>query len=153
MVALVSRMGMSHHYFLSNGARHRRGLGCTIRGDRGRQRALVAPVSEPPLAPGAASQAEVRNRPGGGVMTTTVGASRRTRVAASLHGRLARPSPTVWLSGQEAAEYVGVSWPTLRQASIEHVIPHVRLGTLWRIEVAMLDEHLRRLADIGPDGC
>lgn len=30
-----------------------------------------------------------------------------------LRERLARPSPTVRLSGQEAAEYVGVSWPTL----------------------------------------
>ena len=73
---------------------------------------------------------------------------RRVRAAASLRERLARPSPTVWLSGQEAAEYVGVSWPTLRQAMIDHAIPHVRLGTLWRIEVAVLDEHLRRLADI-----
>ena len=86
-------------------------------------------------------------------MTTTVGACRRTRVAASLHERLAQPSPTVWLLGQEAAECVGVTWPTLRQAITEHAIPHVRLGTLWRIEVAVLDEHLRRLADIGPDGC
>jgi excisionase family DNA binding protein len=64
-----------------------------------------------------------------------------------LQKRLARPSPTVWLSGQEAAEYVGVSWPTLRQTMIDHAIPHVRIGTLWRIEVAVLDEHLRRLAD------
>ena len=86
-------------------------------------------------------------------MATTVGAWRRARVAASLHERLARPSPTEWLSGQEAADHVGVSWPTLWQAIIEHAIPRVRLGTLWRIEVAVLDEHLRRLADIGPDGC
>jgi excisionase family DNA binding protein len=61
--------------------------------------------------------------------------------------RLARPSPTVWLSGQEAAENVGVSWPTLRQLIIEHGIPHVRMGTLWRIEVPTLDAHLRQLAD------
>ena len=74
--------------------------------------------------------------------------SRRDRAAQSLRERLARPSPTVWLSGQEAAEYVGVSWPTLRQAIADHAIPHVRLGTLWRIEVAVLDEHLRRLADV-----
>lgn len=73
--------------------------------------------------------------------------SRRNRAATSLQERLSRPSPTVWLSGQEAAEYVGVSWPTLRQALIDHAIPHVRLGTLWRIEVAVLDEHLRRLAE------
>ena len=73
--------------------------------------------------------------------------SRRNRAASSLRERLERPSPTVWLSGQEAAEYVGVSWPTLRQVIIDHAIPHVRLGTLWRIEVAVLDEHLRRMAD------
>lgn len=66
----------------------------------------------------------------------------------SLQQRLERPSPTVWLSGQEAAEYVGVSWPTLRQALVDHAIPHVRLGILWRIEVAVLDEHLRRLAEV-----
>ena len=80
-------------------------------------------------------------------MTAPKQISRRDRAAESLRERLARPSPTVWLSGQEAAEYVGVSWPTLRQAIIEYAIPHVRLGTLWRIEVAVLDEHLRRLAD------
>ena len=80
-------------------------------------------------------------------MTTTGELSRRERAAESLRERLSRPSPTVWLSGQEAAEYVGVSWPTLRQAIVDHAIPHVRLGTLWRIEVAVLDEHLRRLAE------
>ena len=80
-------------------------------------------------------------------MKSTTELPRRERAAASLRERLARPSPTVWLSGQEAAEYVGVSWPTLRQTMIDHAIPHVRLGTLWRIEVAVLDEHLRRLAD------
>ena len=72
--------------------------------------------------------------------------SRRERARTSLLDRLSRPSPTIWLSGQEAAEYVGVSWPTLRQAIIEFGIPHVRLGTCWRIEVAVLDEHLRRMA-------
>jgi excisionase family DNA binding protein len=61
--------------------------------------------------------------------------------------RLSRPSPTVWLSGQEAAEYVGVSWPTLRQLIMTHGIPHVRMGTLWKIEVLVLDAHLRQLAD------
>jgi len=80
-------------------------------------------------------------------MAAIEGVSRRNRAAMSLEERLSRPSPTVWLSGQEAAEYVGVSWPTLRQALIDHAIPHVRLGTLWRIEVAVLDEHLRRLAE------
>ena len=81
-------------------------------------------------------------------MATTDEGSRRIRAAASLQERLSRPSPTVWLSGQEAAEYVGVSWPTLRRAIVDHAIPHVRLGTLWRLEVAVLDEHLRRLADV-----
>lgn len=63
-----------------------------------------------------------------------------------LRRRLSSTTPTVWLSGKEAAEYVGVSWPTLRQVIIEHRIPHVRMGTLWKIEVAVLDEHLRQLA-------
>jgi excisionase family DNA binding protein len=53
----------------------------------------------------------------------------------------------VWLSGQQAAEHVGVSWPTLRQFIIDHRIPHVRLGRRWKIEVAVLDHHLRQLAD------
>ena len=73
--------------------------------------------------------------------------SRRSRAAASLHERLSQPAPTVWLSGQEAAAYVGVSWPTLRPAIIVHSIPHVRFGTRWQIELAVLDEHLRRLAE------
>ena len=72
---------------------------------------------------------------------------RRARARASLQRRLDRPAPTVWLSGQEAAEYVGVSWPTLRQTLLEHAIPHVRLGTRWKIDVAVLDEHLHRLAE------
>lgn len=73
---------------------------------------------------------------------------RRVRARASLERRLERPAPTVWLSGQEAAEYVGVSWPTLRQALLDHAIPHVRLGTRWKIDVAVLDEHLHRMADV-----
>lgn len=56
------------------------------------------------------------------------------------------PGPAVWLSGQQAAEHVGVSWPTLRQTIVEHAIPHVRLGRRWKIEVSVLDEHLRQLA-------
>lgn len=80
-------------------------------------------------------------------MAAHTASSPRNRAAASLRERLERPSPTHWLSGQEAAEYVGVSWPTLRQVIIDHAIPYVRLGTLWRIEVAVLDEHLRRMAD------
>lgn len=72
--------------------------------------------------------------------------NRRARARASLQRRLNRPAPTVWLSGQEAAEYVGVSWPTLRQTLLDHAIPHVRLGTRWKIDVAVLDEHLHRLA-------
>lgn len=71
---------------------------------------------------------------------------RRARARESLTERFARPAPTVWLSGQEAAEYIGVSWPTLRQAILDHGIPHVRLGTRWKIEVAVLDAHMRRLA-------
>jgi len=54
--------------------------------------------------------------------------------------------PAVWLSGQQAAKHVGVSWPTLRQAIVDHAIPHVRLGRRWKIEVSVLDAHLRRLA-------
>lgn len=75
--------------------------------------------------------------------------SRRDRVRASLEERLARPAPTVWLSGQEAAEYVGVSWPTLRQTLLEHDIPVLHMGTRWMIDVATLDEHLHRLAEAG----
>ena len=55
--------------------------------------------------------------------------------------------PAVWLSGQQAAQHVGVSWPTLRQFVIDHGIPHVRVGRRWKIEVAVLDDHLRQLAD------
>ena len=57
--------------------------------------------------------------------------------------------PAVWLSGQQAAEHVGVSWPTLRQTIIEHGIPHVRLGRRWKIEISLLDSHLRQLAHTG----
>ena len=56
------------------------------------------------------------------------------------------PSPAVWLSGQEAAEHVGVSWPTLRRAIVDHAIPHVRLGRRWKIEASVLDDYLRQLA-------
>ena len=55
--------------------------------------------------------------------------------------------PAVWLSGQQAAEHVGVSWPTLRQFIVDHGIPHVRVGRRWKIEVAVLDRHLRQLAE------
>lgn len=58
----------------------------------------------------------------------------------------ARRGHAVWLSGKEAAEHLGVSWPTLRQAIVEHRIPHLRLGTLWKVDAAELDDHLRRLA-------
>ena len=54
--------------------------------------------------------------------------------------------PAVWLSGQQAAEHVGVSWPTLRQVIVDYAIPHVRLGRRWKIEASVLDAHLRRLA-------
>lgn len=73
---------------------------------------------------------------------------RRARARASLARHLERPAPTVWLSGQEAAEHVGVSWPTLRQTLLDHAIPHVRLGTRWKIDVAVLDEHLHHMADV-----
>ena len=52
----------------------------------------------------------------------------------------------VWLSGKEAAEYVGVSWPTLRQFILDNGVPYVRLGTRWKIERLALDESLRRVA-------
>lgn len=52
----------------------------------------------------------------------------------------------VWLSGEEAARHVGVSWPTLRQLILEHQIPHLRIGVRWKIETAVLDEHLRQIA-------
>jgi excisionase family DNA binding protein len=59
------------------------------------------------------------------------------------------PSPAaVWLSGKDAAEYVGVSWPTLRQFILDHGVPYVRLGTRWKIERAVLDASLRRTAEI-----
>lgn len=54
--------------------------------------------------------------------------------------------PAVWLSGQQAAAHVGVSWPTLRRVIVDYAIPHVRLGRRWKIEVSVLDDHLRRLA-------
>jgi excisionase family DNA binding protein len=57
------------------------------------------------------------------------------------------PSPAaVWLSGKDAAEYVGVSWPTLRQFILDHGVPYVRLGTRWKIEREALNGSLRRLA-------
>jgi len=83
-------------------------------------------------------------------MTAPKQISRQDRAVESLRERPARPSPIVWLSGQETAEYVGVSWPTLRQVIVHHAIPHVRLGMLWRIKVAVLDEHPRRLAESSP---
>ena len=94
-----------------------------------------------PIGDGSASTAS-EAQPGG----EAGGSTRRARTRASLDKRLARPAPTVWLSGQEAAEYVGVSWPTLRRTLLDHRIPHVRLGTRWKIDVAVLDEHLHRLA-------
>jgi excisionase family DNA binding protein len=60
--------------------------------------------------------------------------------------QLERYSPAVWLSGQQAAAHVGVSWPTLRRAIVDYAIPHVRLGRRWKIEASVLDDHLRRLA-------
>ena len=61
----------------------------------------------------------------------------------------AEAQAAVWLSGQQAAEHVGVSWPTLRQVIIDYAIPHVRLGRRWKIEASVLDDHLRRLASSG----
>jgi len=37
----------------------------------------------------------------------------------------------------------------MRQLLIDHRIPHIRLGTLWRIDVAILDHHLHRIATSG----
>ena len=71
---------------------------------------------------------------------------RRERVRRSLNDRLSRPAPTVWLSGQEAAEHVGVSWPTLLRMIRDYGIPHLRAGRRYMIELAVLDEHLRRIA-------
>jgi excisionase family DNA binding protein len=79
-------------------------------------------------------------------MSGIEGMSRRERAASSLRDRLSRPAPAVWLSGREAAECVGVSWPTLRRVMVEQAIPHVQLGKLWRVAVGVLDEHLRRQA-------
>lgn len=73
---------------------------------------------------------------------------REGKPAADDPGRSAA-GPAVWLSGQQAAEHVGVSWPTLRQAIVEHAIPHVRLGRRWKIEASVLDEYLRQLARSG----
>jgi excisionase family DNA binding protein len=53
----------------------------------------------------------------------------------------------VWLSGKDAAEYVGVSWPTLRQFILDNAVPYVRLGTRWKIERTTLDASLRRVAE------
>jgi len=39
-----------------------------------------------------------------------------------------------------------VSWPTLRQLLTDHAIPPLRMGTLWRIDVAVLDDHLHQIA-------
>jgi excisionase family DNA binding protein len=64
-----------------------------------------------------------------------------------LPSREALPT-AAWLSGKEAAEYVGVSWPTLRQFILDHAVPYVRLGTRWKIERATLDRWLRQCADI-----
>ena len=52
-----------------------------------------------------------------------------------------------WLNAREAAEYVGVSWPTLRGWIIDRRVPHVRMGRRWKISRETLDEHLRRDAD------
>lgn len=71
------------------------------------------------------------------------------RDAANLGARHAgalSASPAVWLSGQQAAAHVGVSWPTLRRVIVDYAIPHVRLGRRWKIEASVLDDHLRRLA-------
>ena len=58
-----------------------------------------------------------------------------------------RPAPAIWLSGEAAAKDVGVSWPTLRSFILEHGIPHLRVGNRWKIEKAVLDDHMRRLAE------
>lgn len=87
-------------------------------------------------------------------MTTfdTPHGDRRERVRRSLNERLSRPAPTVWLSGQEAAEHVGVSWPTLLRMLRDYRIPHLRMGRRYMIELAVLDEHLRHIARGEPAG-
>lgn len=56
----------------------------------------------------------------------------------------------VWLSGAEAADYLGVSWPTMRQLILDHQIPHIKIGPRgpWKINTATLDEHLRHIAEL-----
>lgn len=63
----------------------------------------------------------------------------------------ARKPDVVWLNGAEAAEYVGLSWTTLRQLIQDHQIPHLRVGSRWKINVDTLDTHLHRLAEAQVD--
>lgn len=53
-----------------------------------------------------------------------------------------------WVNGQEAADLVGVSWPTLRQFVLDHDIPHLRVGRLWRFQTSRLMSELERLAEL-----
>lgn len=56
----------------------------------------------------------------------------------------------VWLSGDEAAAYLGVSWPTMRRILLDHDIPHIKVGPRgpYKINTATLDAHLHRLAEL-----
>lgn len=53
-----------------------------------------------------------------------------------------------WVNGKEAARMVGVSWPTLRQFVLDHDIPHLRVGRLWRFDTARLQSELERLSEL-----
>ena len=82
----------------------------------------------------------------GGVQVSPTRA-KRDQIREQLNERMSRPPPAVWLSGQQAAEHVGCSWESLKPWLLEHRVPHVRIGNLYKIEVAVLDEHLRRAAE------
>jgi excisionase family DNA binding protein len=94
------------------------------------------------LAPPERASRQTSERTLGGRRSSTMAAYDNRTTAPN-----SNPSPAaVWLSGKDAAEYVGVSWPTLRQFILDHGVPYVRLGTRWKIERTTLDASLRRRA-------
>jgi excisionase family DNA binding protein len=100
-------------------------------------------ASASPYQPGRASPASERTS---GVRRHSTAMAYDNRTA---HAPSPEHSPTaVWLSGKDAAEYVGVSWPTLRQFILDNAVPYVRLGTRWKIERTVLDASLRRTAEM-----
>lgn len=52
-----------------------------------------------------------------------------------------------WLNAKEAAEYVGISWPTLKEWMLDRQVPHVRMGRRWKINRQTLDAALQAAAD------